>query len=192
MRRALSAISFASLLTLAPACDSEDTVGDSFRDFEINVQMTTAGEGGSDDGTIVWEIVEAEVYEGPKLDDELLVYIDGDLIRNASGTATCQFDASPTQSPLELKNTSGTVLLTVYDNYVFAGVIDVGQVNGGNLDGLLFEFDGADIYDGEAEDDIKLMSTDANLELQNDERKLLMAALIVGVCGSPGLTGYSQ
>lgn len=194
MRRALSAFSFASLLTLAPACDSGDTVGADFRSLDINVQMTAANsEGGSDDGTIVWEIVEAEVYDGPALDDDLLLYLDDNHIYTAGNTETCQIDTHATHSSvLELTASSGgAVLLTVWGNYVFEGEVNVSQITTGNLTGLLFEFEGADIFDGEASEDVKVLSTNVNLEQQSAERRLLMAALIVGECGSPGLTGYS-
>jgi hypothetical protein len=200
MRRAFSALSFVSLLALTPACDSEDTVGDDFRSgLDVNIQMTTA-DGGSDDGTVVWEVVEAQVFEGPAAGGNLLLYIENNAIYTAEGVQTCHISSPFLNSSIREVTAAGDseILFTVWNEYVFQGEIDVSKVNYGTMKELfgtqlLFQYTSYEIYLGEAKDGHRLMATnaDANLVKQSDGRKLLMAALIAGECGSAGLPGYT-
>jgi hypothetical protein len=198
MRRALSALSFVSLLALAPACDSEETVGEDFRaSFDVNIQMTTA-DGGGDDGSVVWEVVEAQVFEGPAVNGNLLLYIQNNAIYNTEGVQTCTINSPYLNSNVReviAANGSGT-LFTVWGNYIFEGKIDVAKVTYAKLKPLipthlLFEYTPDSIYLGEVKDGYRLMATNTNITEQSQGRKLLMAALITGECGGGGLPGYT-
>jgi hypothetical protein len=192
MRSALYALPLASLLAFAPGCDSEDTVGDDFRaSFDVNIQMTAA-DGGGDDGSVVWEVVEAAVYDGPAAEGNLLLYIENNAIYNTEGVQTCQIN-SPYLNMREVVTTSGSgeTLFTVWGNYVIEGKIDVSKMTLAKLKTLfptqlLFQYTPSEIYLGEVEDDHRLMTTNANITQQSEGRKLLIAALIAGECGSPG------
>lgn len=194
MYRAFSAISLASLLAFAPGCDSEETVGDDFRaSFDISIQMTAA-DGGGDDGSVVWEVVEAAVYEGPAVDGNLLLYIENNAIYDLEGVQTCQINSPYLNSSMrEVIAANGSeILFTVWGNYVFAGEIELGKLTFAKLKALfttqlLLEYTNSEIYLGLAKDDHLLMTTNANITQQSEGRKLLMAALIAGECGSPGL-----
>jgi hypothetical protein len=198
MYRALYAFSLASLLAFAPGCDSEDTVGEDFRaSFDVGVQMTAA-HGGGDDGSVIWEVVEAAVYEGPATQGNLLLYIENNAIFNVDGLQTCAVKAPYLNSSLkEVTGPDGSeILFTVWGNYVFEGQIDVGHVTFAKLKALfgtqlLFEYTSSAIYLGEVVDGHRLMTTNTNITSQSDGRKLLMAALIAGECGSAGLPGYT-
>jgi hypothetical protein len=198
MYRALSAFSLASLLAFAPGCDSEESVGDDFRaSFEIGVQMTTA-DGGGDDGSVVWEVVEAAVYEGLAIDGNLLLYIENNAIYNTEGLQTCHISSPYLNSSVrEVIAANGEdTLFTVWGNYVFEGEIDFTKVTFAKLKTLfatqlLFEYTSNEIYFGEVKDGQRLMATNANITSQSEGRKLLMAALIAGECGSAGLPGYT-
>jgi hypothetical protein len=198
MRCVFSAISLASLLAFAPACDSEETVGDDFRaSFDVSIQMTAA-DGGGDDGSVVWEVVEAAVYEGPAAEGNLLLYIENNAIYNLEGVQTCQINSPYLNSSMrEVVAANGSeTLFTVWGNYVFQGKIEVGKVTFAKLKTLfptqlLFEYTPSEIYLGEVVDDHRLMVTNTNITEQSEGRKLLMAALIAGECGSPGLSGYT-
>jgi hypothetical protein len=198
MNRALSAISLASLLAFAPGCDSEETVGDDFRaSFDVGVQMTTA-DGGGDDGSVVWEVVEAAVYEGLAIDGNLLLYIENNAIYNTEGVQTCHISSPYLNSSLrEVITANGEdTLFTVWGNYVFEGEIDFAKVTFAKLKTLfatqlLFEYTSNEIYLGEVTNGQRLMTTDTNITSQSEGRKLLMAALIAGECGSAGLPGYT-
>jgi hypothetical protein len=199
MRRALPAILSISLLALAPACDtSEESLGDDFRNaLDVSTQMMMA-DGGSDDGTVIWEIVEAaEVYEGPAVDGNLLMFIQNNAIYTADGTQTCTINSPFLSDRREVSTANGSeVLFTVWGNYVFDGKIDVTTENYEQVDKLfgdqlLFEYEPHDIWLGEAADGFRLMSTNAVITTQSDGRKLLIAALITGECGSAGLPGYT-
>jgi hypothetical protein len=200
MRRALSALTCTALLALAPACDSEETVGDDFRSsLDQDIQMhPLADEGGGDDGTIVWEIVQAEVFDGPAAEGNLLLYIENNAIYTSGGVQTCQVNSPFLNSTVrEVIAANGTdVLFTVWGNYVFQGEIDVKYENFGQIKKLfgaqlLFQYEPTEIYYGEAADGMLLMTTNTDITVQSDGRKLLMAALITGECGSPGLPGYT-
>jgi hypothetical protein len=198
MYRALSAFSLASLLAFAPGCDSEESVGEDFRaSFEIGVQMTTA-DGGGDDGSVVWEVVEAAVYEGLAIDGNLLLYIENNAIYNTEGLQTCHISSPYLNSSVrEVIAANGEdTLFTVWGNYVFEGEIDFTKVTFAKLKTLfatqlLFEYTSNEIYFGEVKDGQRLMATNANITSQSEGRKLLMAALIAGECGSAGLPGYT-
>jgi hypothetical protein len=199
MRRALSALSVLSLLTLAPACDSsEETVGDDFRSsLDVNIQMTMA-DGGSDDGTVVFEIVEAEVYEGLQIDGNLLLYIENNAIYTTDAVQTCTVNSPFLNSNIRevIAENGNDVLFTVWGNYIFDGEINVKYENFGQIkklfgDQLLFEYEPNQIFLGEARDGFRLMTTDADITQQSDGRKLLMAALMTGECGGTGLPGYT-
>lgn len=198
MYRALPAFSLASLLAFAPGCDSEETVGDDFRaSFDVSIQMTAA-DGGGDDGSVVWEVVEAAVYEGPQIDGNLLLYIENNAIFTTEGVQTCQINSPYLNSSMRhVSAANGSeVLFTVWGNYVFEGEIDVGKVTLAKLKTLfttqlLFEYTPSAIYLGEVENGYRLMTTNTNITEQSEGRKLLMAALIAGECGSAGLPGYT-
>ncbi|PRQ06978.1 hypothetical protein [Enhygromyxa salina] len=200
MRPAITALVSISLLALAPACDSSDAdLGDDFRgSFDVNTQMTMA-DGGSDDGTVIWEIVEAGVvYEGPAQLGNVLMYVEGNAIYDTSGEKTCTIDSPFLHSNMrEVVAANGSeVLFTVWNNYVFDGEIHVKSENWGQVkkqfgDKLLFQLEPNDIFLGEAIDGYRLMSTNADITAQSEGRKLLMAALMTGECGSAGLPGYT-
>lgn len=198
MYRAFSAFSLASLLAFAPGCDSEETVGDDFRaSFDVGIQMATA-DGGGDDGSVIWEVVEAAVYEGLATDGNLLLYIENNAIFDTEGVQTCQINSPYLNSSMrEVIAANGSeILFTVWGNYVFEGEIDLGKVTFAKLKALfgtqlLFEYTSSEIYLGQAKDDHRLMTTNTDITQQSQGRKLLMAALIAGECGSAGLPGYT-
>lgn len=202
MRRALSALSTLCLLALAPACDadSNDSVGDAFRNGDIldaDIQLILA-DGGDDDGTIPWEIVQAEIYTGPAVNGKLNLYIENNAIYTAEGVQTCQVNSPYLNSTVrEVIAANGTdVLFTVWGNYVFDGAVDVKLTNFGQMkklfgDQLLFEFQTNDIFLGEASGGYRLLTATADVQSASDGRKLIIAALITGECGSSGLRGYT-
>jgi hypothetical protein len=195
MYRALSALSLASLLAFAPGCDSEETVGDDFRaSLDVGVQMTAA-DGDGDDGSVIWEVVEAAVYEGPAVNGNLLLYIEDNAIFNLEGVQTCQVNSPYLNSSLrEVIAANGSeTLFTVWGNYVFEGEIQFdAKVTFAKLktlfgSQLLYEYTPSEIYLGEVKYGQLLMTTNTNITQQSQGRKLLMAALIAGECGSAGL-----
>lgn len=198
MRRALSALPILSLLTFAPACDTEETEqGDAFRSTDINMQLEQA-DGGEEDGTILWEILEAEVYEGLALDGNLSLYIENNTIFTSEGVPTCTVNSPYLNSQVrEVVAANGTdVLFTVWHEYVFEGRVDVKVATFGQMkklfgDQLLFEFQANEVYLNEARYGWRLLSATGNVETSSDGRKLLISALITGECGASGMPGYT-
>lgn len=202
MRRALSLLPVLSLLAFAPACDSEEAdVGDAFRNsaggLDINIQLTQA-DGGEEDGTILWEILEAEVYDGLATDGNLSLYIENNAIYTAEGVQTCIVNSPYLNSSVrEVIAANGTsVLFTVWNDYVFEGKVDVKYETFGQMkklfgDQLLFQFQTKAVYLGEARDGYRLLSANGDVENSSDGRKLLISALITGECGATGMPGYT-
>ncbi len=200
MRRAFPAFSILALLAFAPACSSEDSesgMGDAFRATDINIQLAQA-DGGEEDGTILWEIVEAEVYEGLSTDGNLGLYIENNAVFTAQGEQTCVVNSPYLDTSLrEVVAANGTdVLFTVWHGYVFEGEVDVKIANWGKMkklfgEQLLFQFQANEVFLGEARDNYRLLSANGDIENSSDGRKLLITALITGECGASGMPGYT-
>lgn len=198
MRRALSALPILSLLAFAPACDTDEPeMGDAFRSTDINMQLEQA-DGGEDDGTILWEILNGEVYDGPATNGNLSLYIENNTIYTSEGVPTCNINSPYLNSNLrEVIATNGSeVLFTVWREYVFEGKVDVKIATFGQMkklfgDQLLFEYYDNEVYLGEARDGWRLISATGNIETSSDGRRLLIAALITGECGATPMPGYN-
>jgi len=192
----LTALAIVSLsLFTTGACSTDEISTDSdFRSLDVNVTLTMA-DGGSDDGTILWEIGEGDVYKGLRSNSDLLFYIEDDVIYTASGEATCTIEAPYLNSNIrEVSSTaSDDVLFTIWDDFVFEGHIDLDKPQkwAQLKDEALFEYRGDEIFLGRWTDGFRLVEADTALDAQSDGRKLLMAALLTGECGSQGLPGYS-
>lgn len=198
MRRALHALTLLPLLAFAPACDSDETdMGDAFRSTDINIQLEQA-DGGESDGTILWEILNADVYEGPASNGNLSLYIENNTIYTAEGVPTCSINSPFLNSKVrEVIAANGSeVLFTVWNEYVFEGKVDVKVETFGQMkklfgDQLLFQFQGNEVYLNESRYGFRLLSATGNVQSSSDGRKLLISALITGECGGSGMPGYT-
>jgi|GEM_PF-2815754 len=201
MRRALSTLSALCLLAFAPACDAEpdDSTGDSFRNqiLDVDIKLMLA-DGGDDDGSIPWEILQTEIFEGEAAAGNLSLFIEDNVIYTAEGVQTCVVNSPYLNSSIrEVVAANGTdVLFTVWNQYVFDGEVDVKIENYGQMkkkfgDQLLFEFKSDEIFLGEVRDGYRLLRASADVQSSSEGRKLVIAALITGECGSSGLAGYT-
>jgi hypothetical protein len=200
MRRALSTLPLLSLLAFAPACDSEETdMGDAFRagTLDINIQLEQA-DGGEEDGTILWEIVEAEVYEGPASNGVLSLYIENNAIFTAEGVQTCTINSPYLDSNVRevIAENGSEVLFSVWNEFVFEGKMDVKNMTYGQVKKLfgtqlIFEFQNNDVFLDQAALGYRLLTATGNVQASSDGRKLLIAALITGECGGSGMPGYT-
>ncbi|HLT38111.1 MAG TPA: hypothetical protein VK034_17615 [Enhygromyxa sp.] len=155
-------------------------------------------DGGEEDGTILWEIGDVEIYEGSAQDGNLSLYIENNTIYTAEGVQTCIINAPYLNSAVrEVRTANSTdVLFTVWDDYVFEGEVDVKITNFGHMKKLfgaqlLFQFSTNEVYLGEKRDGYRLIKATADVENQSDGRRLLIAALITGECGASGMPGYT-
>jgi hypothetical protein len=204
MRRTLSALFILPLLALAPACDSDpdrSEAGDAFRNatgtFDINIQLSQA-DGGDDDGTILWEFLDEDIYDGEASEGNLLLQIKNNMIFTVDGVQTCTVNSPYLNSNLrEVIAANGTdVLFTVWNEYVFEGEVDVKITNFGQMkklfgEQLLFQFSSNEVYLGESRDGFRLLSANEDIQCSSDGRKLTIAALVMGECGAPGMPGYT-
>lgn len=198
MRRVLSALSLLPVLALAPACDGGDEeVGDAFRNgsMELDVDISLTQPDEDDDpgnNTIIWDLVEAGVFDGPAANGNLLMTIEGNDIYNSEGVHTCTVNQAYLDSNVRevISVNGGETLFTVAGTNVYDGWVDVNNLTYGQLyrkhkDQLLLTFDQEKVYYGEY-DLLALVGT-ADIETASDGRKLLIAALMEGHCGSAGL-----
>lgn len=196
MRRSLLALSLLPLLTLAPACDSGDEeLGDAFRSggLDVDISLTLPDEDDNPgNNTIIWDVVEATVFDGPAMNGNILMTIDGNDIYDSEGVKTCTVTAPYLDSNIRevIQTNGGETLFTVvgpniYDGYVDVNTMNYGQLYRKNKDSLLMTFSNEKVYYGEF-DMLALVGT-ADLEASSDGRKLLVAALMEGHCGSGGL-----
>ncbi|MFO7566100.1 MAG: hypothetical protein R6X02_25875 [Enhygromyxa sp.] len=199
MRRALSLLPVLSLLAFAPACDADESdPGDAFLrngTMDINIQLAQA-DGGEEDGTILWEIVDVEVFDGPAIDGNLSIYVKDNTIVTSEGVETCVINSPYLQPAVREVRVGEEVLFTVWEKYVFEGKVDVRITNFGHMkklfgDQLLFQFEGNEIYLNESRYGYRLLKADGDVEKSSDGRKLLVSALITGECGASGMPGYT-
>jgi hypothetical protein len=203
MRRALTLLPALTLLAFAPACDSDESgsgAGDAFLrngTLDINIHLKQAT-GGEEDGTILWELVEAEIFEGPAVLGNLSLYIEDNYIFTAEGVQTCHINSPYLNSTMrEVVAANGTeVLFTVWNEYVFEGKVDVKITNFGQMkklfgDQLLFHFSTDEVYLGESRFGNRLLRASGDVQNSSDGRKLLISALITGECGASGMPGYT-
>ena len=194
MPRSITALTLVSLSLIATACDTEEnTMGEDFRSLDVDVSLTMA-DGGSDDGTILWEIGEGAVYEGLRINGDLLFYVEDNVIYNHEAEATCTINAPYLNTTIrEVYAANGNdVLFTIWENYVFEGEIDLNKPQKWSQlkNEALFEYNRDEIFLGRANWGNRLVTANTNLEDQSRGRKLLIAALLTGDCGSAGLPGY--
>jgi hypothetical protein len=193
---AVSILSLLSLLTLATACDTEAPAdGSGLRALSYDVDISLAlADGGEEDGTILWEIVEADVFDGPAIFGELRLYLDDGALFTADGVHTCQIAGAQLYASTGATAPGPSLRLTLWDNLVFAGSIDTSLTTRKRMlaahgSQLLVEIAGGEVYLGQQADGALLVEASAELELASATRKLLVAALITGECGSPGIPG---
>lgn len=133
----------------------------------------------------VWDIVDDDVIESSS--GGLLISVVGDEIYDASGTLVCaRYPAGTDGSTLheELRDGNGQVHFTVMNKWVFYGSQ---QLPNPDFDQLAFTFQGDQVFEGPLADDIVLVTATENIQKSGDMRKLVIAALIDGHCGAPGL-----
>lgn len=190
MRRSLLALSLLPLLSFAPACDTGDddaTSDEAFRaGTDVNMQLTESG--GGDEGTVIWDIQEAGVYAGDASEGNQIMELVGNDIY-ANGQLTCTVENAYLNGRIVMGAGTDEILFTVYENEVYLGELDVNKLTPStkrrHADQLLLTFGGSDVYWGNYAS--QFLSANADLESASDGRKLLIAALVEGHCGSKGL-----
>lgn len=162
--------------------DQGDPADTTFRDLDIDIQLEQA-DGGDDDGTVLWEILDGGVYDGAASQQQLSLVVDGDDIISGT-TTTCEFDGEYLRDA-----PTGAVIFTVWDDYVFDGQIDTSSGSYWRImalysQDLLFHVDGDEVYDGLSSSANQLLLASADLDGAGNEVRLLIGALILGECGA--------
>lgn len=197
MRSALLALPLLAL-TFSTACDVEEADSElraiplvDQQALEIGIELIN--ESGDGDGTVIWDIKEVGVYEGPSADNQLLLTIDDvGNIYDAQGFNTCSLVTPYLQKNI-LQVTGGIgneVLYSVYDHRLYRGKITPADLKkSAKLKSqLIFTFSANEVRRANG---TLLMSASQDLTAQGDNLELLVGALIEGECGSNGLPGYA-
>lgn len=189
----------ASLTALCAGCDPVGVEqSPAFRSISLDVDVSlTVADGGDDDGTIVWEILEvASVPASGETTWEVREYEpgshpqdggddDGTIVweilelttSSPAGGSTTTWDLSDATGSLlcdiddgELRDSSGTLLLQT----VTGGI-------GGATGSLLYGFDRLGVNDAAG---TRVLGTSPGQDSATDGRQLAIAALLEGECGS--------
>ncbi|NVB42478.1 hypothetical protein G6O69_31935 [Pseudenhygromyxa sp. WMMC2535] len=146
-----------------------------------------------DDGdTVIWQLLDIDVYHGGGANiGELVLSFDDVGIYDAEDNQTCAFEFTKGAATLRDLNAStpeDEVLFTLVGDRVFAGEVDVPRLRDKDWrewDKLQLTYSGAGVWWGNYE--VVALEANVDLELTTDTRKLLIAALLDGRCGSAGL-----
>lgn len=92
----------------------------------------------------------------------------------------------------ELVDADGEVVFTLWQRHVFAGAIDLPAQGGDDFDQLVedelaFSFKKDGIHAGHWSDGVLLARASEDIDMASPVRRLLLAALVAGECGSDGM-----
>lgn len=168
-----------------PDSDSEISFRSGPGDGDLSIHV---GDDTSVPGSRVWELVNNQVYSESASTGALMLEVIGDEIYDASGALRCsRIPVGDEGSNLieELRDgTTGDVYYTVMGKWVFYGRQDLPNPD---FSQLAFTFKADQVFEGSHVDDIVLVTATERIEWAGDMRKLLIASLIDGHCGAPGL-----
>ncbi|MEM6991632.1 MAG: hypothetical protein AAF721_14090 [Myxococcota bacterium] len=180
-----------ALAGTAVGCDSDGT-GDgpddglNFRGYEGDGDLTMfVGTAADDDDCDIWGFIGPTVQGGTASSvpgQSVLEISAGGLVRDASGTATCEiyWDGAKKLRDLE----TGEVLMTASQVFLIDGDFD-GQ-GAPNWQAADYTFRGSQIREGGWWGK-PILTADVHLEWTHGTRRLMVGALIEGLCGAPGL-----
>lgn len=184
------AMGASALLGLA-GCVGEDGVGRASSALLLDVDVgLTQADGGEDDGTILWEILNADLADGGEDDGTILWEIlDADeaiileILETTDPTGATGWTILDAATGRQRCGISGGVLT---DTLTGRGLYQAasGDVYALGATTPAYVFDGDEVRRG---DGTLLLTTDPAQDGASDGRKLIIAALVAGRCGSPGM-----
>lgn len=193
MRRLHLSFLLLPLLPLTPACEADNDALDSeLRDaapveplpIDTGVELSTTS--GDNDGSVIWEIVEAvwsstavEVHEVNSGDDKPLITIENGVVYGTDGAPTCYFAAvEPRAGVFQLRSVTGDVIYTSDGmNVLDGGLVPPAQSSGA----IAYSFHEHTVLVG-GESGSPVLKSSANAHTTAGPYRLLVSALLDSEC----------
>ena len=181
----------ASVLLGLAGCVGEDSVGSTSSALLLDVDVAlTQADGGEDDGTILWEILNAGLADGGEGDGTILweiLNVAGatvwEILETTDPTGATRWTIlDPATGRERCAVADGLLTDTLSAGKVFQAVS--GDVYAVGATTPAYVFDGDEVRRG---DGTLLLTADPAQEGASDGRKLIIAALVAGHCGSAGM-----
>lgn len=214
MRRILPLLLCAATTTL-PACDQEPVGGPPTTDDEqalydfralptideipgylgngdITISTASKGNGGNDGGVdiILWDVVGVVARDSSGADIQL--FVGESIVSPTTGDTMCT--AAPSQDGVfkQLRDAEGTVLFSTMGVWTFDGAP---ELQGKNLfqqyqelkSRLRFSFATDAVVEGLPHSGDTMVSASQSIQFASSWRKLVIASLVDGYCGSDGI-----
>ncbi len=194
MQRNVTPVLVLAALALAlPACDApsdNDDLDAEFRDYpfpgdndvQVHVGTTT-----TNPDCLIWDIVGDDVYEGPELAGDILWNVTGlgDEIFDTTGQLRCTMHTVGPDYVELREGSSGPVLASQWHNHAFFG--DVSNIPESiRWDFADYTYNGTQLNEGPWYGPTAATATEF-VEYAQTKRKMAIAALVMGLCGSEGL-----
>lgn len=158
---------------------------------DITISRGSSANGNGDDAgdIILWDIVEGVVFNRYGITTMNLV--GESIVDPASGTTMCTTTTSQDGLFKELRDEDGTVLYSAMGLWTFDGTPDLS----GNpfkqyqslMSQLRFSYQYDAVVDGLGTNGSEMVQASAPIQLASRWRKLVIAALVDGQCGSEGI-----
>lgn len=192
LRNVTTSIVLAALSLALPGCDAPDNDGDvdtEFREyaFAADNDVEVHAGGTVEPECLAWEFADQDTYVGPETAGVLLWNVTGlgDEIFDINGQLLCTMtSAGPDYVELR-QGATGAVLASQWHNHAFFG--DVSSIpESSRWDYADYTFVGTHLAEGPAHGETVATVTEF-IEYAQTKRKMAIAALVMGLCGSAGL-----
>jgi hypothetical protein len=142
---------------------------------------------------LIWDIDGANAIDVRQPSFGTLVLGD-DWISDPAGNVLCTAEVDAGGESYLREGTDGEVLLTLWGRFIFEGEVDVPSPAGGNKDAVnavlgtrSYEFWKDQVFAGKKWEGEVIATSTAHIHNAVPMRKLVIAALVAGECGSFGL-----
>lgn len=180
MRLRLCLVSVLSSMACAAEGDDAD-----FRVLDIaNGDVSIhEGESTSNPDCLIIDIVGGDAFGGPGTGHALLASFTEKGIFSPEGECGCTFDDSGPMLQLRRED-DGTAIYSVWNKWVLDGDHDGPPGAGGVASAAAYTFQTDHVYEGMPKSKNLVATGTANLQFMDATRKLLVAALLDGSCGT--------
>ena len=173
----------ALLASIACSAESEDDADFRVLDIANGDVSIHEGESTSNPDCLIIDIVGGDAYGGPSTGNALLASFTEKGIFSPEGECGCSFDTSGPMLRLR-RESDGTAIYTVWNKWVLDGDYSIPPGSGGVSAAAAYTFQTDHVYEGLPTSDNLVATGTANLQFMEGARKLLVAALLDGSCGT--------
>lgn len=188
MKKLVTTVVAAIGLVVLPACDEpEDSEDSDFRTHPQNGDLQVhQGTATTDPDCLAWDIVGPEVYEGDQTVGNLLWEVDGLEIYGNNGQLECTMQwVEANYIEIHEGSANGPVVASQWRNHMFFG--DVSSID----PSIRWQFADHTFWEDHITDglwyDEKIATATETIALATPQRRAVLGALVMGICGSNGL-----